>query len=103
MAAWQELEELLDSTHLGEGSDKIGWSLELSSIFLVNSMYAKLSQGASAAHFKDILAAKLIFTWQLAQLRLTVSLLARNFGETRALDRKVCALWGGKGCLTFIL
>jgi hypothetical protein len=82
---WEALVEVMDSTQLGEGNDRIGWSLDPSGTFSVNSMYAKLDEGASVAHFKDIWAAKLplkirIFTWQLALNRLPTSALisARN-------------------------
>jgi hypothetical protein len=49
-------------------------------------MYAKLSQGAAMAHFKEVWAAKLplkvkIFTWQLVLNRLpTRALLAAKHG-----------------------
>jgi hypothetical protein len=77
---WEALVEVMDSTRLAEGNDRIGWSLEPSGTFSVNSMYAKLAEGASVAHFKDIWAAKLplkirIFTRQLALNRLPTSVL----------------------------
>jgi hypothetical protein len=62
------------------------WDLEPSGVFSVNPIYAKLSQGASVAHFKDMWAAKLplknkIFTWQLVINRLpTRSLIAARYG-----------------------
>jgi hypothetical protein len=53
-AAWQELAALVETVPLGEGADTVRWNLEPSGVFSVKSMYAKLSQGASVAHFKDV-------------------------------------------------
>jgi hypothetical protein len=77
---WRQLQVILQSTTLGQGQDKISWGLDPSGEFTVNSMYNKLSQGASVAHFKDLWAAKLplkikIFSWQLALGRLPSSAL----------------------------
>jgi hypothetical protein len=87
----------VESVQLGAGADIVRWNLlESSGVFSVNSMYAKLSQGAAISHFKYIWAAKLplktkIFTWQLALNRLpTRSFIASRFGPT--LGR--CALCG---------
>jgi hypothetical protein len=77
---------IIESTTLGQGQDKISWGLDPSGEFTVNSMYNKLSQGASVAHFKDLWVAKLplkikIFSWQLALGRLPSSeLIASRHG-----------------------
>jgi hypothetical protein len=54
-----ELVAFLDGVQLGTGRDIIVWDLEPFGVFPVKSMYAKLSQEASVAHFKDIWEAKL--------------------------------------------
>jgi hypothetical protein len=58
-AEWVELVAFLNGVQLGTDRDRIVWDLEPSGVFSVKSMYAKLSQGASVAHFKDIWEAKL--------------------------------------------
>jgi hypothetical protein len=83
---WSLLQTILDITTLDQGQDKIVCGLDPSGEFTVNSMYNKLSQGASVAHFKDLWAAKLplkikIFYWQLALGRLPSSeLIASRHG-----------------------
>jgi hypothetical protein len=54
-----ELAAIVDSVQLGVGSDIVRWNLEPSGVFSVKSMYAKLSQGAAVAHFKDVWVGKL--------------------------------------------
>jgi hypothetical protein len=87
-ATWLELAAVVDSIQLGVGADSMRWNLEPSGVFSVKSMYAKLSQGATVAHFKDVWDAKLplkvkLFTWQLVLNRLpTRSLIATRFGPT---------------------
>jgi hypothetical protein len=51
---WIELGTLTDSIALTTGKDKIIWHLDPSGKFSVQSMYAKLSQGASVAFHKDV-------------------------------------------------
>jgi hypothetical protein len=92
----QTLLGIIQNTILGEGCDKIVWDLETSSAYMVNSMYNKLTQGASVAHFKEIWKAKIplkirIFTWQMALDRLPSSLLIAN-RHCRATG--LCALCG---------
>jgi hypothetical protein len=41
------------------GADQVSWALDSSSSYTVNSMNAKVAQGASIAHFKDLWEAKL--------------------------------------------
>lgn len=83
---WRLLQSLIHDTSLGQGQDKISWGLHPSGEYTVNSMYNKLSQGTSVAHFKDFCAAKLplkikIFSWQLALGRLLSSnLIASRHG-----------------------
>jgi hypothetical protein len=83
--ALEELQLLIDSTVLSEGQDKVSWRLENNGMFSVKSLYARLSQGATVAHFKDIWAAKVplkirIFAWQLVLDRLpsSANILARH-------------------------
>jgi hypothetical protein len=54
---WRLLQPIIDNTILCQGQDAISWGLDPSGVFTVNSMYNKLSQGASVAHFKEIWAA----------------------------------------------
>jgi hypothetical protein len=85
---WLELRAVIDSTQLGVGPDVVRWTLDPSGVFTVKSMYSKLSQGATIAHFKDVWEAKLplkvkIFTWQLVINRLpTRSLIAARHGPS---------------------
>jgi dihydrodipicolinate synthase/N-acetylneuraminate lyase len=48
---------MLDEVNLNTGADQVTWHLEASGVFSVKSMYAKLSQGATMAHYKDVWAA----------------------------------------------
>jgi hypothetical protein len=57
LAQWQELVSMLDEVNLNTGADQVTWHLEASGVFSVKSMYAKLSQGATMAHYKDVWAA----------------------------------------------
>jgi hypothetical protein len=83
---WRLLQTIIDNSNLGQGHDKIVWGLDPSGVYTVNSMYNKLSQGASIFHFKDLWAARLpvkikIFSWQLALGRLPSSeLIASRHG-----------------------
>jgi hypothetical protein len=68
---WRQLLLILENTTLCQGQDNITWGLDPSRVYTVSSMYNKLSQGASVAHFKEIWATKLplkikIFSRQLA-------------------------------------
>jgi hypothetical protein len=51
---WIELGALTDTIALTIGKDKILWHLEPSGKFSVQSLYAKLSQGASVTFHKDV-------------------------------------------------
>jgi hypothetical protein len=94
-AEWVELVAFLNGVQLGTDRDRIVWDLEPSGVFSVKSMYAKLSQGASVAHFKDIWEAKLplkikIFTWQIALNRLpTRALIVDRHGPGSGM----CLVW----------
>jgi hypothetical protein len=85
---------ITETTTLSHGQDKIVWRLDQSGVFTVKSMYAKLSQGASIAHFKDLWAARVplkikIFSWQIALDRLPSSL---NVAAKRGPGNGRCAL-----------
>ena len=74
-AQWTELIGIINSTLLGEGHDIISWKLDASGAYLVNSMYKKLTQGATVAHFQEVWKARIplkirIFSWQLILDRL---------------------------------
>jgi hypothetical protein len=76
--AHAELHSLIEATVLSEGQDRVSWRLESDGVFFVKSMYARLSQGATLAHFKDVWAAKVplkicIFSLQLVLDRLPPS------------------------------
>jgi hypothetical protein len=76
---WLSLLELTDDFYLSTGQDRVSWSLESNGQFSVNLIYCKLVQGASAAHFKLIWAARIplkirIFSWQLVLDRLPTAL-----------------------------
>ena len=58
-AQWAQVEAILVQTEISQGADVVKWPLEASGVYLVSSMYAKLSQGATVAHFTEIWAAKL--------------------------------------------
>jgi hypothetical protein len=75
---WVELVSLTDTFTFGNGKDKIRWHLNPAGKFSVQSLYAKLSQGASVAFHKDVWEAKVplkikIFAWQLILGRLPSS------------------------------
>jgi hypothetical protein len=93
---WQQLCDLIESAELSEGQDEISWDLEQSGCFSVNSMYRKLSVGASIAHFKDVWAARIplkvrIFSWQLVLDRLPSSL---NIAARHGPGNGRCSLCG---------
>jgi hypothetical protein len=72
---WRELCSLVDEVELVQGKDQISWHLANSGKFSAKSLYFKLSQGTSVAHFKDMWESKVplkikIFSWQLALDRL---------------------------------
>ncbi|XP_071676802.1 uncharacterized protein [Lolium perenne] len=67
---WREMGALVDGVQLSQGKDQVRWHPENSGNFSVKSLYFKLSQGATVAHFKDMWEAKVplkikIFSWQL--------------------------------------
>jgi hypothetical protein len=75
---WIDLGTLVEPFTLSSAKDKVVWHLEPSGIFSVQSLYAKLSQGATVAHHKDVWSAKVplkikIFAWQLIIDRLPSS------------------------------
>ena len=87
--------DILNELQLVEGRDIISCSLGPVK-FSVNSLYSKLSQGATVAYSKDMWAAKLplklkIFSWQLAIDRLPSSL---NLAQRHGLAVGPCALCG---------
>jgi hypothetical protein len=57
IADWHLLRAIIDQTNLVQGQDRVSWSLEPTGCFSVRSMYLKLAQGASIAHFRDVWAA----------------------------------------------
>ncbi|XP_051229193.1 uncharacterized protein [Lolium perenne] len=67
---WRNLCALVEGVVLSPGLDQIRWHLDSSGSFSVKSLYFKLSQGTSVAHFKDMWESKVplkikIFSWQL--------------------------------------
>jgi hypothetical protein len=75
---WLDLVSLVQPSTLSTSKDKVVWHLEPSGVFSVQSLYAKLSQGATVAHHKDVWSAKVplkikIFAWQLIIDRLPSS------------------------------
>jgi hypothetical protein len=46
--------EMTTNVHLAQGQDKVVWHLEPSDRYSINSLYEKLSQGATVAHAKDM-------------------------------------------------
>jgi hypothetical protein len=93
---WHQLREIIETTVLSEGQDMISWNLEQSGQYSVNSMYRKLSAGASIAHFKDVWAAKIplkvrIFSWQLILDRLPSS---HNIAARHGPGNGRCSLCG---------
>jgi hypothetical protein len=93
---WHSLREIIENAVLSKGQDRISWKLEQSGKFSVNSMYRKLSAGASIAHFKDVWAAKIplkvrIFSWQLILDRLPSSL---NIAARHGPGNGRCSLCG---------
>jgi hypothetical protein len=79
-----------------QGNDRVQWHLEASGSFSVRSMYAKLSQGATVAHAKDMWRAAVPlkiknFAWQLAldKLPSNLQIASRNGPSNGA-----CALCG---------
>jgi exonuclease III len=91
-----ELIALIGSTTLSQGQDTVSWLLEENGIYSVKSMYARLSRGATIAHFKDVWAAKIplkirIFSWQLVLDRLPSS---SNILSRHGPGNGKCALCG---------
>ncbi|XP_051229964.1 uncharacterized protein [Lolium perenne] len=91
---WQQLRGIIDQTILSQGQDGVSWSLEPSGCFSVRSMYLKLSQGASIAHFRDVWAARIplkikIFSWQLALDKLPTAI---NIAARRGPGNGCCKL-----------
>jgi hypothetical protein len=89
---------LIDNTTLSSGPDEVVWNLEQTGTYSVSSMYAKLSQGATVAHFKDVWAAKIplkirIFSWQLILDRLPSS---ANLAHIHGPGTGRCALCGSE-------
>jgi hypothetical protein len=89
---------VIANTTLGEGRDEVVWNLEQSGIYSVSSMYAKLSQGATVTHFKDVWAAKIplkirIFSWQLILDRLPSS---ANLARIHGLGSGRCVVCGSE-------
>jgi hypothetical protein len=96
MRQWSQLATLRENFSYGNGKDKASWHLNPSSTFSVQSMYAKLAQGASVAFHKDVWEASVplkikIFAWQLILDRLPLSQqIATRHGPTTG----NCALCG---------
>jgi hypothetical protein len=94
MAEWQHLANIIEATTLSQGQDKIVWRIDQSGTFTIRSMHAKLSHGASIAHFKELWAARVplkikIFSWQMALDRLPSSL---NMTTKRGPGNMRCAI-----------
>jgi hypothetical protein len=59
LAEWHPLRHIIENMVLLTGHDMIVWLLEQFRVYSVSSMYAKLSEGATIAHFKDVLVARI--------------------------------------------
>jgi hypothetical protein len=96
MRQWRALQTCVDHVQLSDGLDIIRWHLEPSGKYSVKSMYLKLSQGTTVAHFKDMWGTKVplkvkIFSWQLAMDKLpTCSQIATRHGPSNG----ACSLCG---------
>ncbi|KAK1693140.1 hypothetical protein QYE76_009837 [Lolium multiflorum] len=88
MTQWRALQAYVVHVQLDQGLDTIRWHLEPSGQYSVKSMYAKLSQGTTVAHHKDMWETKVplkvkIFSWQLALDKLpTCSQIATRQGPS---------------------
>jgi hypothetical protein len=96
---------LVDEVELGQGKDQIRWHLENSRKFSVKSLYFKLSQGTSVAHFKDMWESRVplkikIFSWQLALDKLPSNL---QIATRRTFDGRVFVMWRAGGCGSYFL
>jgi hypothetical protein len=91
---WGSLAMLDENLELGTSLDKVVRHLEPSGKYSVKSMYEKLSQGMTVAHFQEIWEAKVplkikLFSWQLVLDKLPSSLqIATRHGPTSG----ACAL-----------
>jgi hypothetical protein len=54
LVQWNLLCEEVEGVTMSQGSDLVLWQLEDSGVFSVRSLYAKLAQGATVAHAKDL-------------------------------------------------
>jgi hypothetical protein len=98
------LGDLVDEVHLAQGKDQVSWHLENSGKFSVKSLYFKISQGTTVAHFKDMwednVSLKIkIFSWQLALDKLPSNL---QIATRRGPSLGGCALCGAGGCFTYL-
>jgi hypothetical protein len=96
IADWHLLRAIIEQTNLVPGQDRVSWSLEPSGCFSVRSMYLKLAQGASIAHFRDVWAARIplknkVFSWQLVLDKLPTSL---NIASWQGPGNGCCKLCG---------
>jgi hypothetical protein len=93
---WNLLCTEMAQVQLSEEKDKVLWHLEESGRYSAKSLYAKLSQGATVVHWRDLWQAAVplkikIFAWQLALDKLPSALqLATRHGPSNGL----CALCG---------
>jgi hypothetical protein len=95
------MEAWIANVSLKPGLDQIRWHLDPSGIYLVNSMYRKLSQGVIIAHDKDIWKAKVplkikIFAWQLVLDKLPSSM---QIATCNGPSDGMCALCGAQKML----
>ncbi|KAK1669324.1 hypothetical protein QYE76_057483 [Lolium multiflorum] len=101
---WRSLCILVENVTLVHGMDQIRWHLDSSGLFSVKSLFFKLSQGTSVAHFKDMWESRVplkikIFSWQLALDKLPSNLqIATRHGPSTG----GCALCGAPEDATHI-
>jgi hypothetical protein len=92
---WRILCALVEGVVLAPGLDQIHWHLDSSGSFSVKSIYFKMSQGTSVAHFKDMWESKVplkirIFSWQLALDKLPSNLQIATRHGPSARDCSLC-------------
>jgi hypothetical protein len=66
---WRELVQRVKGVELVPGRDKVSLHLEQLGRLSVKSMYARLSQGTTVTHFKDMWESKLPFKIKKSSLR----------------------------------
>jgi hypothetical protein len=78
MAQWTQLCNHLAGFSTSDDLDRVSWHLNATDLYSIQSVYEKLSQGASVAYHKDVWDAKVplktkFFAWLLILDRLPSS------------------------------